>query len=104
MAALREAGVARAAAALGSAADLDARLRDQHARLVALEDEAADVAAEIRRYTEVLDSDPRRLEALESRLAVLDVIKRKYGGSLDSAIAERSKLESQIGATQDLEA
>ena len=103
MAALREDGVARAAAALGSAADLDPRLRDQHVRLMALEEEAADVAAEIRRYTELLDSDPRRLEALESRLAVLDAIKRKYGGSLESAIAERSKLESQMGATQDLD-
>ena len=102
--ALREDGVARAAAALGAAAELDPRLREQAARLAALENEAADIAAEIRRYGELLDSDPGRLENLESRLAVLDGIKRKYGGTLEAAIAERARLESQIGATQDLDA
>jgi DNA repair protein RecN (Recombination protein N) len=103
-AALREDGVARAAAALGSAAELDPRLNEQAARLAALESEVADVAAEIRRYGELLDSDPVRLEVLEARLAVLDGIKRKYGGNIEAAIAERARLESQIGATQDLDA
>jgi DNA repair protein RecN (Recombination protein N) len=103
IAALREDGVARAAVALGAAAELDPRLREQAARLAALESEAADIAAEIRRYGELLDSDPGRLEILESRLAVLDGIKRKYGGTLEAAIAERARLESQIVATQDLD-
>jgi DNA repair protein RecN (Recombination protein N) len=103
-AALREDGIARAAAALSSAAELDPRLLDQAARLAALESEVADVAAEIRRYGDLLDSDPGRLEVLESRLAVLDGIKRKYGGTLEAAVAERARLESQIGATQDLDA
>ena len=98
--ALHEDALARAAASLGAAAELDPRLRDQAARLAALESEVADVAAEIRRYGELLDSDPGRLEVLESRLAVLDGIKRKYGGSLEAALAERSRLESQLGATR----
>jgi DNA repair protein RecN (Recombination protein N) len=34
---------------------------------------------------------------------VLDGIKRKYGGSLESAIEERRRLELQLGATEDLE-
>jgi DNA repair protein RecN (Recombination protein N) len=103
IAALHEDGVARAAAALGAASELDPRLREQASRLAAMESEAADVAAEIRRYGDLLDSDPGRLEVLESRLAVLDGVKRKYGGSLEAAIAERTRLESQIGATQDLD-
>jgi DNA repair protein RecN (Recombination protein N) len=103
-AALREDGIARAAAALSSAAELDPRLANQAARLSALESEVADVADEIRRYGDLLDSDPARLETLESRLAVLDAIKRKYGGSLEAASAERARLESQLGATQDLDA
>jgi DNA repair protein RecN (Recombination protein N) len=104
IAALQEDGLARASAALGSAAELDPRLKEHAARLAALEGEAADVAAEIRRYGELLDSDPGRLEALESRLAILDGIKRKYGGSIEAAIAERTRLEAQLGATQDLDA
>ena len=102
--ALRDESIARAAAAIGSAASLDARLTEVAARLEALTGEAADVAAEVRRYAEAIDSDPLRLEAIESRLALLDTIKRKYGGSIDSAIRERERLALQLGATEDMEA
>jgi DNA repair protein RecN (Recombination protein N) len=101
--ALREDGVARAAAAIRSAADLDRRLDEQASRLEALAEEASDAAAEIRRYGDGIDTDPRRLETIESRLAVLDGIKRKYGGTLESALDELRRLEVQLGATEDLE-
>jgi len=102
--ALHEDGVARAAAAMGSAASLDARLTPDAARLEELAEEISDVAASVRRYAELLDADPTRLDAIESRLAVLDAIKRKYGGSIEAAIQERSRLELQVGSTDDLEA
>ncbi|TMC37358.1 MAG: DNA repair protein RecN [Chloroflexi bacterium] len=101
--ALREEGVARAASALRSAAGLDPRLSDAAARLRTLAEETTDVAAEVRRYVEVLDSDPARLEAIESRLAELEAVKRKYGGSIEAALEERQRLETQLGATEDLE-
>ena len=101
--ALHEDSIARAAAALRSASDLDQRLAPHAARLAAAEEEVADVAAELRRYAEALDSDPRRLEAIEGRLAVLDAVKHKHGGSVEAAIAERERLERQVGATQDLD-
>ena len=101
--ALHEDGIARASAAVGSAADLDPRLAPQAARLAPLEEEVADVAAELRRYSEALDSDPGRLEAIETRLAVLDAIKRKHGGTLETAIAEEERLQRQVGATEDLD-
>ena len=101
--ALHEDGLARAAVALETAAGLDARLADHAGRLQALADEAADVAAEVRRYVEVLDSDPRRLDAIESRLADLETVKRKHGGSIESAIQERQRLEVQLGANEDVE-
>ena len=101
--ALRDDAVARAAAAVRSAAELDPRLTDQASRLDSLAEESSDVAAELRRYGELLDSDPGRLETIESRLAILDGIKRKFGGTLESAIDERRRLELQLGATSDLE-
>src|SRR5207244_7366235 len=72
-------------------------------RLDGLAEEMSDVAASVRRYVELLDSDPTRLEAIESRLAVLDGLKRKHGGSIDSAVQERQRLEVQVGATEDLD-
>jgi DNA repair protein RecN (Recombination protein N) len=101
--ALHEDGLARASVAVGSAAALDGRLADQASRLELLAEEIADVAAAVRHYMEMLDSDPRRLEAIESRLAVLDGVKRKYGGSIDAAIQEMQRLQVQVGATQDLD-
>src|SRR5205807_1773426 len=82
-------------AAVSSLRDLD--------QLRSLAEEMADVAATMRRYLELLDSDPNRLEEIESRLAVLDGIKRKYGGSIESAIQDRDRLELQLGATEDLD-
>jgi len=102
--ALHEDGVARAAAAMGSAASLDVRLTADAARLEELAEEISDVAASVRRYTELLDADPIRLDAIESRLAALDAIRRKYGGSIEASIQERSRLELQVGSTDDLEA
>jgi DNA repair protein RecN (Recombination protein N) len=101
--ALREDGVVRAAASLRAAAALDARLAEQAARLETLAEETSDLAVEVRRYVEVLDSDPARLESVESRLAELEAIKRKHGGSIEAAIEERRRLEVQLGATEDLE-
>jgi len=103
MDALHEDGLARAAAAMSLAAALDSRLAEQASRLDGLAEEMSDVAASVRRYVELLDSDPTRLEAIESRLAVLDGLKRKHGGSIDSAVQERQRIEVQVGATEDLD-
>ena len=100
--ALHEEGIARASAAIRSASALDSRLAPQADRLAAMEEEVADVAAELRRYAEALDADPGRLDAIEARLALLDGIKRKHGGSIETAIGERERLGRQIGATEDL--
>jgi len=86
-----------------AAAALDARLADQAARLEALVEETSELGVEVRRYVELLDSDPTRLEGVESRLAELEAIKRKHGGSIEAAIDERRRLEAQLGATEDLE-
>src|SRR5207302_4896011 len=56
--ALHEEGVTRAAVAIGSAASLDVRLAEQATRLGSLAEEMADVAATMRRYLELLESDP----------------------------------------------
>src|SRR5207302_400267 len=59
---------------------------------------------ELRGYVETLDADPKRLEALESRLAQLEAIKKRFGGSLEAAIAERDRLELALAGTEDLAA
>ena len=41
-------------------------------------------AAEIRRYGETLEADPARLEQVEARLALLDELKHRHGGTLEA--------------------
>jgi len=102
--ALQEESLARAAAAMTGAAELDPRLDVEAARLDVLVQESVDVAAAVRRYVDAIDTDPNRLESIESRLAELEAIKRKHGGSITLAIEERDRLERQLAATEDLDA
>jgi DNA repair protein RecN (Recombination protein N) len=99
-----EDGLPAAAGSVRVAAELDARLGGVADRLEALDAELADAGAELRRYLEAVDADPARLEAIEARLAVLEQVKRKYGGTIEAAIAERDRLEGQVGETADLAA
>lgn len=101
--ALHDDSVARAAVAMTAAAELDPRLAREAGRLDLLAEEAADVAAAVRTYVDAIDTDPNRLEAIESRLALLDGLKRKHGGSIATAIEERDRLERQLAATEDLD-
>jgi DNA repair protein RecN (Recombination protein N) len=97
-----EEGLPAASGSVRVAAELDARLGSVADRLEALDAELADAGAELRRYVESLDSDPSRLEVIEARLAMLEQVKRKYGGSLEAAIDERDRLERQVGQAADL--
>jgi DNA repair protein RecN (Recombination protein N) len=101
--ALHDDSIALAAAAMTAAAELDPRLTAEAGRLDVLVEETADVVAALRRYVDAIDTDPNRLEAIESRLALLEGLKRKHGGSLALAIDERDRLERQLTATEDLE-
>jgi DNA repair protein RecN (Recombination protein N) len=77
--------------------------------------EAQDVAAELRRYAEHLGGDlddghgpAGSLQAIEERLAVLDRLKRKHGGSIASVLAHaercRARRDELAGAGDSLAA
>ncbi|MGH7918789.1 MAG: DNA repair protein RecN [Candidatus Dormibacteraceae bacterium] len=94
-------GLVQSALAVGAAADLDPRLRELAGRLEVLAEEARDLAAEVRRYGDGLEADPAHLEEVEARLALLEGLKRRHGGTLDSVIAERARLEAGLGDGED---
>jgi DNA repair protein RecN (Recombination protein N) len=99
----RDVGLAAATASIRTAAELDARLEPLALKLATLEEEMSDAVTEVRRYVDAIDSDPRRLETIEERLALLESVKRKHGGTVEAAIAERDRLEAQLGVGDDLE-
>jgi DNA repair protein RecN (Recombination protein N) len=79
--------LAGASSALESMGGVDPGLDALAARVGALCVEADDVAGELRRYGEDIEGSPGRLEEVEERLAQLDRLKRKHGGSIEAVLA-----------------
>ncbi len=64
--------------------------------LIAVEE----AAHTLRGYLSRLEADPARLEAVEARLAVLDKLKRKYGGNAEQILAYLSDISAKLEALE----
>jgi DNA repair protein RecN (Recombination protein N) len=102
-----DAGIGAALAAAGrgleSVGGIDAALDALGVRWQALTIEADDLAAELRRYAEALEVEPGRLEAVEERLAVLDRLERKHGGSIAAVLAHAESCRERRAQLQGAE-
>jgi DNA repair protein RecN (Recombination protein N) len=100
--------LAVAASALQAVRGVDAELDGLADRAQALAVEADDLAAELRRYSEGVDAPPGRLDEVEERLALLDRLKRKHGGTIAAVLAHaeacRARRDDLVGADEALEA
>jgi DNA repair protein RecN (Recombination protein N) len=63
---------------------------------VMLEENLADLAHSLRIYLETIEYNPRRLEEVEERLDLVRHLERKYGGSIESAIAFAADARKQL--------
>jgi DNA repair protein RecN (Recombination protein N) len=54
---------------------------------VTLEESLADLARSLRDYLEAVEFNPKRLEEVEERLDLIRRLERKYGGTIEAAIA-----------------
>jgi DNA repair protein RecN (Recombination protein N) len=98
--------VGRAASELEMASRYDNSLRGLLERLGGLSAELDDVLYELRSYVDELEADPRRLEAVEDRLAAMRALERKYGDVeeyLKQSRARLSRLENLDEETAGLE-
>lgn len=55
----------------------------------------------LRDYLGKLEGDPARLEDVESRLAALDRLKRKYGGSIEDVLAFRQQVAQRLDEVEN---
>jgi len=55
-----------------------------------------ELARAARAYAAGIDEDPGRLEELEARRAVLDRLRRRYGGTLDAVTATRTESAAEL--------
>lgn len=91
-----------------AAARFDGQLESLTADFQAALDSLKAVSRELEDYLENLEADPNRLEEIETRLALIEKLQRKYGESipaiLEFAEASRKELKELEGADNRLEA
>ncbi len=98
---------AAAAARLDALAEVDPELDALAERARALAIEAQDLAGGLRRYGERLDGEEGALEAVEERLATLERLTRRHGGTIAAVLEQgeraAARREELLGAAVALE-
>ena len=99
--------LARGGAELDGVEGVDATLDPLVERYRALALEADDLGGELRRYAEGLEAEPERLDAIETRLAAVERLARKHGGSVAAVLEHadrcRARRAELAGAEEALE-
>jgi DNA repair protein RecN (Recombination protein N) len=88
--------LAAAESLLRGVGGVDAELDALAERLGALAVELGDVAGGLRSYLDGIDADPGRLAEVEERLAAIDRLQRKHGGSVESVLAHAERCRAEI--------
>jgi DNA repair protein RecN (Recombination protein N) len=88
--------VGQAVQSLAKLAQIDATQKDLAGQSVTLEETLADLAHSLRNYLEAIEYNPRRLEEVEERLDLVRRLERKYGGSIEAAIAFAADARKQL--------
>ncbi len=87
-----------AAEALAALARVDSSLTGLHAEAQALEEQAAEMSRRLRAYREAIEFNPRRLDEVEERLALLRNLQRKYGATIEAVLAHGEKARFELDA------
>jgi len=88
---------------LETAGAIDSRLADHARRLDDAYYELEDLGESLTSYADLLLFDPARLEAIETRLATLQRLKRKYGADMAAVIGYRSESAERLSSLENWE-
>jgi DNA repair protein RecN (Recombination protein N) len=95
--------IGRAQSALGEAASLDAKLAEPLDLIGSARVALEEAVHALRAYRERIEADPGRLEQIDNRLQEIARLKRKYGGSVQSALATLEHLRAEVGELEHAE-
>ncbi|MBR6098219.1 DNA repair protein RecN [bacterium] len=92
---------------ISKASSMDNQLEELEQRYIDAVENLKDLASELRDYSQSLDNDEQRLNEIQERLYLLDKLKRKYGGTLESVLKEYDRLSEELKgiefSTQNIE-
>jgi DNA repair protein RecN (Recombination protein N) len=89
-------GLGTAAAALTGIAKFGEGLREMAQRAGTLQTEAAELGADVARELDSTEFDPGELEAINSRLALVERLQRRYGGNIDEVIERARRARATV--------
>lgn len=92
---------------VSKAASYDSNLADIEQNLIDAVENLREIGSDLRNYSQNLDNDTERLNIIQERLFLLDKLKRKYGGTLQSVLETYDNLSKELSAiefsTQNIE-
>jgi DNA repair protein RecN (Recombination protein N) len=94
--------VSRAEARLVEAAALDPKLGDALEMIKSARANLEEAARTLGAYASKIEADPARLEEMDNRLQELTRLKRKYGGSIDTALETLERSRAEIGELEGI--
>lgn len=83
---------------VGELAAIDPRFAPYLDARDAIKAQLEDLAFTLRDFADGIDASPARLQEVEDRLALIERLKRKHGGTLEEAIAHRDRLAAEHAA------
>ena len=83
---------------MGELAAIDPRFAPYLEARDGIKGQLEDLAFTLRDFANGIDASPARLQQVEDRLALLERLKRKHGGTLEEAIARRDRLAAEHAA------
>ncbi|HOG58554.1 MAG TPA: DNA repair protein RecN [Anaerolineaceae bacterium] len=89
--------------ALSELARIDPQMSGMSERAAQALNTLSEIAYELRGYLENIEFNPARLDQIEERLNTLNFLKRKYGGSVESAKAYLQKAQDELGKVENVD-
>jgi DNA repair protein RecN (Recombination protein N) len=94
--------VSRAEVRLLEAAALDPKLGDALEMIKSARANLEEAARALGAYASKIEADPARLEEIDNRLQELTRLKRKYGGSIETAVETLERSRAEIGELEGI--
>ncbi len=85
---------------LSKAVEMDQSLSEYEAEMINVQESLRELSSSLRNYAESLELDEQRLDEIQSRIDVLDKIKRKYGNTLESVLDNYKKLSDEYNSIE----
>ena len=86
---------------ISKAVQFDEELNDTETSFIEAYEILKEVSANLRDYSQDLNNDTERLNEIQERLFLLDKLKRKYGGSLESILETYQKLSEEYSGIEN---